>query len=249
MSALEFQAWPKIARLHKDIVVTEKIDGTNAAVIIVPLPEGTQIDPAAPETGRQLVHEDLSGVEDGYNAKFFTRNGDFFLLAAQSRKRLITPESDNFGFARWAFDHAQDLLVALGAGRHFGEWWGSGIQRGYGLPKGEKRFSLFNRARYPHLWDPDHTREELFDAEGNELLPELDVVPVLYEGPFSEHEVEECMQALDDHGSHASPGFKPAEGVVVYHTAAGVPFKWTFDDASKGTPYEPLTRANGVWLA
>jgi hypothetical protein len=249
-SQLAFQAWPKLPRLHKDIIVTEKIDGTNAAVSIVPIPEGVQIDPAAPETGRQLVGEDLSGVPGGYNAKFFTRNGDFFLLAAQSRKRLITPESDNFGFARWAFDHAQDLLVALGAGRHYGEWWGSGIQRGYGLPKGEKRFSLFNRTRYPHLWDPDQTREELFDADGNELLPELDVVPVLYEGPFSEQAIEDAMQSLDDTGSFAAPGFKPAEGVVIFHEAAQQLFKWPFDPEPKGTPYtppEPLTKSNGAW--
>lgn len=31
---LEFQPWPKIARLNRDIVITEKIDGTNAAVHI-----------------------------------------------------------------------------------------------------------------------------------------------------------------------------------------------------------------------
>jgi hypothetical protein len=30
----EFKAWPKISRLFRDIVVTEKIDGTNAAVYI-----------------------------------------------------------------------------------------------------------------------------------------------------------------------------------------------------------------------
>jgi len=247
MPDLNFQAWPKIARLHKDILITEKIDGTNAAVLIVPLPEGTQIDPAAPETGRQLVGESLSGVPGGYNAKFFTRNGDFFLLAAQSRKRLITPESDNFGFAQWAFDNAAELVDLLGAGRHYGEWWGSGVQRGYGLPKGRKRFSLFNVAKHENALD---AYWHAYGDDVPELHDQLDVVPVLYEGPFSEQAIEDAMQRLDDHGSVASPGFKPPEGVVVYHTAANTAFKWTFDDAAKGTPYtppEPLTKTNGVW--
>lgn len=31
---IEFQPWPKIARLNREITITEKIDGTNAAVII-----------------------------------------------------------------------------------------------------------------------------------------------------------------------------------------------------------------------
>ena len=31
---IAFEGWPQIARLNRGIVVTEKIDGTNAAVII-----------------------------------------------------------------------------------------------------------------------------------------------------------------------------------------------------------------------
>jgi hypothetical protein len=65
----------------------------------------------------------------------------------RSRSRWITPDDDNFGFAAWV-EANRDELLTLGPGRHFGEWWGSGIQRGYGLPKGEKRFSLFNVSRW-----------------------------------------------------------------------------------------------------
>lgn len=36
MSVPDFQPWPKIARLNRTIVVTEKIDGTNAAVVVTP---------------------------------------------------------------------------------------------------------------------------------------------------------------------------------------------------------------------
>ena len=31
-----FQGWPKIARLNRDIIITEKLDGTNAAIGVYP---------------------------------------------------------------------------------------------------------------------------------------------------------------------------------------------------------------------
>jgi hypothetical protein len=242
---IEFQAFPKIARLHKDIVVSEKIDGTNAAVIIQDAWDG--LDDT--EKGYGAYHLTYLQQYVAYGAKIVeVDDGEqtrFFLVGAQSRKQLITPgkSTDNFGFAGWVYDNAEQLVKTLGAGRHFGEWWGSGIQRGYGLPKGERRFSLFNRSLYPHLWDPDHAREEEVDADGNELLPELNVVPVLYEGPFSEQDIEDCMQSLEEYGSQAAPGFMNPEGIVVYHTAARQLFKWPFDPAPKGTPYTPPTLA------
>lgn len=178
--SIEFQAWPKIARLNRDIVVTEKIDGTNAAVII---------------------------DDDG-------------AIATQSRKRLITPDDDNFGFARWVAENAGALVDALGPGRHFGEWWGSGIQRGYGLAKGEKRFSLFNTARYG---------DAPLDVDG------LRVVPVLYQGLYSQPEIEEALDRLNMLGSVAAPGFFDPEGIVVFHSAAQQMFKVTIkgDEAPK----------------
>jgi len=45
-----------------------------------------------------------------------------------SRNRWIAPENDNMGFARWAYEN-KDELMGLGAGFHYGEWWGQGIQR------------------------------------------------------------------------------------------------------------------------
>ena len=180
---IQFEAWPKIARLNRDILITEKIDGTNAAVII---------------------------TDDGR-------------IAAQSRTRLITHEADNFGFARWVRENEDALISALGPGRHFGEWWGSGIQRGYGLPKGEKRFSLFNAPRWSDvdLWT---------------LLPGLGVVPILYEGPFSQLVINSTVNNLRSYGSIAAPGFMKPEGIVVWHTAARTSFKVTLenDESPKG---------------
>lgn len=171
MSELTFEPWPKIPRLNRDIVITEKIDGTNAAVII---------------------------TDDGQ-------------VGAQSRTRLITPDADNFGFARWVYDNAEALADAFGPGRHFGEWWGSGIQRGYGLTKGEKRFSLFNVNRYADV--------DLSSLEGVAL------VPTLYVGPFTTEAVAGSVAELAALGSLAARGFMRPEGVVVFHTAAQTVFK------------------------
>jgi RNA ligase len=199
----EFQEFPKMARWSRDIVITEKIDGTNAAVLIV---------------------DGLEGMRwPGAIAK--VRNLDVF---AQSRTRFITPEDDNYGFARWVVEHAEELCArgtGLGEGRHFGEWWGSGCQRGYDLPKGEKRFSLFNTSR----WD--------------EARPACcHVVPTLYAGPMNEEAITGALNALHLYGSRAAPGFMDPEGIVIFHTAANFGFKKTLKKdevpksmASKGT--------------
>ena len=165
-----FEEFPKIPRLKRDIIITEKIDGTNAQVFI---------------------------AEDG-------------TMRFGSRSRWITPEEDNYGFARWATEHA-DGLRELGPGRHFGEWWGAGIQRRYGLT--EKRFSLFNAGRWTA-----------------ETVPSCcHIVPILYEGKFNTDAVESALSSLREAGSIAAPGFTNPEGVVVYVAAARSYFKVTLE--------------------
>ena len=192
---MEFQEFSKIARLSREIVITEKIDGTNGLVAIE---EGT------------LAH---SGGIVGVNYE-----GVNYAIFAGSRKRWITPEKDNATFARWVVGNAQEL-VKLGVGFHYGEWWGSGIQRGYGLTKGEKRFSLFNSYRWS---------DELGER------PECcGVVPVLYTGMFDTETIQRILDNLADVGSFVSKGFMNPEGVVIYHTASGVYFKKTIEGDEK----------------
>src|SRR4051812_25155287 len=83
-------------------------------------------------------------------------------VVAASRTRLITLQKDNHGFARWVDTHKETLLRLLGPGRHYGEWWGNGIQRGYGLKA--KRFSLFNTSR----WNAENLHE--IEREAMQLL-------------------------------------------------------------------------------
>lgn len=155
---------------------------------------------------------------DGTNAQVYVSD-DLSVVAAGSRNRWIAPEDDNFGFARWVAEHA-DELRGLGPGRHFGEWWGAGIQRRYGLA--EKRFSLFNVGRW--------------GGADRERLPAcVGLVPVLYQGAFSTDVVEQQLERLRTGGSVAAPGFMQPEGVVVCHHASRQLFKRTLDgDGHKG---------------
>jgi hypothetical protein len=186
---MDFKGFPKMARLSRDIIVTEKIDGTNAQVYITP--EGE--------------------------------------ILAGSRTRWITPEDDNFGFARWVRDNKEELLQ-LGPGQHFGEWWGRGIQRGYGIE--ERRFSLFNVSRWVLHGDIPQTLPTLDPrvTRMQEVLPPCcDLVPILYQGPFYMEEIEQRLDWLQRFGSYAAPKFMNPEGVVVFHIAANVGFKKTID--------------------
>jgi len=170
--------------------------------------------PSIPRLKRGCV---ISEKLDGTNAQVYV--GEDGLVLAGSRSRWITPEDDNFGFARWVAEHTDELRTGLGPGRHFGEWWGAGIQRRYGLA--DKRWSLFNAGRWG---GPDRPAPAC-----------CHVVPVLYSGDFSTDVVERTLAELARDGSRAAPGFMKPEGVVVYMTAARTTYKVTLgDDGHKG---------------
>lgn len=194
-----FEAFPKIGRLNREVVITEKLDGTNAQLFIVPYAE-------------RDLYPDLT--ERFIAARM---GGENFLIACGSRNRWISPGDDNYGFANWAMKNS-DELVKLGPGRHFGEWWGSGVQRGYGLK--EKRFSLFN----VHRWADDAVRPAC-----------CHVVPTLYSGMFSTDVVNHVLNQLREYGSYAAPGFNKPEGIIVFHTSNQTLFKVTCekDEAPK----------------
>ncbi len=147
---------------------------------------------------------------DGTNAQIcITEDGEFL---CGSRTRWITPQDDNYGFARWAHEH-KDELMQLGVGQHFGEWWGYGIQRNYGLK--EKRFSLFNTSRWC--------------AEVQTPPACCHVVPVIYSGVFTSTAVDDAIALLRNSGSLAAPGFMKPEGVVIYQSAGRCYFKKTLE--------------------
>lgn len=153
---MKFVKWPKIPRLENEVFhISEKIDGTNACIVI---------------------------SEEGE-------------VGAQSRTRLITLESDNHGFAQWVYTNAEQLRTDLGSGHHFGEWWGQGIQRGYGLK--EKRFSLFNPTKKSSICSN---------------IPGI--------ASCCQTLLHDCIKTntarLLEHGSFAVPGYMKPEGLVIY---------------------------------
>ena len=157
---VEFKAWEKIPRENPFMAtITEKMDGTNACIII--------------QEGK--------------------------IVGVQSRKRLITVEDDNYGFALWVESNKEEL-EGLGDGYHYGEWAGLGIQKNpHNLP--EKRFFLFNTFR----WNAD-----------NPNRPDCCyVVPILYNGLISGDTIEGYLKALE---ADAPEGETP-EGIIVYYHA------------------------------
>lgn len=182
----EFSAWPKTTRLFRDITISEKIDGTNAAIHIVENPE-------------------LPGT---------------YAIQAQSRNRLIYPgkSTDNYGFAAWVSDNAAQLIELLGAGLHFGEWWGQGIGRGY--DQSGRNFSLFNTDKH----------RDLDSAVGGVTVRP---VPVLYRGPFSASVIRSALEELSVLGSFAAD-FPNPEGVCVFHSASRTVYKVTLDGNDAG---------------
>ena len=195
---VEFKEFQKIARLSRECVITEKIDGTNAQIYIY----------------------ECDGSGSDNCGELHMRIG--------SRTRWLSAKEDNHGFCKWAMEH-RDELLKLGPGRHYGEWWGSGIQRGYGLPKGEKRLSLFNTG----AWTPEN-------------VPAcVSVVPVLYRGIFSTSYAGMCLERLILEGSVAAPGYRNPEGIIIYHTAAGVYFKKTIEKDEVPKSKEPQAIYSG----
>lgn len=171
-----FKAWPKIPRVeNRKEFYTEKIDGTNACIII----KRMEWDEELGEYGLHWWYLD---------------NGERYGMWCQSRSRLIKPGDDNFGFALWVNNNLEELKK-LGEGYHYGEWWGQGIQRGYGLT--EKRFSLFNTKR----WGPHNPNTP-------NCVHVVPMIPAI--------SVEQAKEMLIDGGSFAAPGFMNVEGVVVY---------------------------------
>jgi hypothetical protein len=178
----QFKAFSKIPRLSREIICTEKIDGTNG-----------------------LIYIDL-------DMNIFAGSHKVWLWGSMQDE----VHNDNHGFAQWVKNN-QDDLRKLGPGYHYGEWWGQGIQRKYGLT--EKRFSLFNTTRWmDNPYKPDC----------------CSIVPLLYTGPFDMHKIDIVLELLTYEGSVAAPGFKPAEGIVLYHTASRQLFKKTLVGDEKG---------------
>lgn len=184
----EFDRFHEVEKLYSPVTITEKIHGTNAQILIE---ENFESNP------------NFNGETDLTYGKAKT------LVKAGSRERWVTPEDDNYGFARWVKENEADLIKYLGPGRHYGEWFGAGINNGYGLNK--KWFALFNQK-----------------FVGQPLPERVVTVPILYRGTFTAEIVEQTMKALKESGSKVAPGFMNPEGVVIRWERNGMLLKRVF---------------------
>lgn len=201
-----FERFPSLTRFSHGWTITEKLDGTNAAINIVH-PGGLDDDE----------------VYIAYGASIIAEVGEFVVFA-QSRSKLITPgkSTDNHGFARFVQDNAEEIVAKLGEGRHFGEWVGPGVnKRHYNLK--EKQFALFNTHRWAGADLPERvTHVPVILA--NQYLEDPGRAAV------------EAMNGMKIFGSHfglpnpgSIKGFDNPEGVVMYHGPSKTTFKKTFD--------------------
>ncbi len=207
---MDFQKFDKIPRLSRDIVITEKIDGTNAQVVILNKQKYFEehYNPDNPDMTRSWIDE--------INKQVIYTNEEFYVLAGSRKKWLdISSKGDNFGFAKWVVANAEEL-IKLGEGRHYGEWYGLGIQRNYGLK--EKRLALFN----VHKWEDPEVRPKC-----------CEVVPIIYKGKFDTDLINDQIRMLENCGSLIVKNFMNPEGIVIYHTASGNLFKKTIKDDEK----------------
>lgn len=161
---MEFKSFNKIPRVSNNaIIITEKIDGTNALIAI-------------------------------------SNKGDFY---TGSRNRWLTPEDDNYGFSKWANENKEELME-LGPGYHYGEWYGLGIQRGYGLE--EKRFMLFDVHRWVNITAPKCC--EVATILGSSMKDAKEIL---------------------EQGSVHVPRWDRPEGFVIYQTATKSLLKFIMD--------------------
>lgn len=190
----QFKSWGSTPRFHKGLHITEKINGTNAGVSV----QGVSKD-ESPEFVKDGIV--VAGVDCDW------------IVRAQSRKRIITPGDDNFGFAAWVWDNAEGLANLLGFGYHYGEWYGEGIQKNPLAVKG-RWWALFNTW---HWGRPENlNRLRMVD------IPGLTTVPVLHDeqrdGPADFSTIPKILNDLTNWGSLAdgsAPEGEP-EGIIVW---------------------------------
>lgn len=205
---MEFEKFPSLTRFSQGWTISEKLDGTNAQVALAPANDYEQ----PPQNA-------------------LAEAGGFFLFAGSRNRWLQVGAKDNAGFARFVQDNAQEL-AKLGIGRHYGEWYGSGIQRGYGLKNGDKRFALFNSLRWADNPDKPECCETVYTFLHDEYADNPDGV------------ARGAMAMMKEVGSFHVPGFMNPEGIVLFHRKSGTAFKKTFDYDEKGK-WAELQEAKG----
>lgn len=200
MSTVSYPSFSSIERLENIYcVISEKIDGTNGLI---------QID---------------------YKYDWNGQRYDDHLVQFGSRNRYITTTDDNAGFANYFTPHIASIctlaesLINYGDNDNpkqdwpiyiYGEWFGKGIQRGYGLD--EKYFMPFSSFYAEHMIKAG--------------IPNIMMPNIMYTGKFSLEVVDNCMNRLTSGGFHTLiTNYDYPEGVVIYFPKYNFRLKQTFE--------------------
>lgn len=170
-------------------------------------------------TGLISITETATQEPAGENIGETTRaNGITYKIKAGSSKRWLesAKQRDNYGFAAWVESNKKTLIDDLGVGNHYGVWWGGGIRNGYGLAQDDKRFSLYNTARWNDV---------------TFTTAQLEVVATLFTDVFNEdRNIDIALITLGCYGSYAVPGYMSPAGIIVYEQESGRMSQVLIDD-------------------
>ncbi len=160
----------------------------------------------------------LSEKIDGTNA-VINIDTDGNVLAGSRTRWLVDDGSnkwDNYGFGKWVAKNGAEL-GKLPPGTHYGEWYGKGINRNYGMT--DRKLMLFNAPRYIGL-------------QQSGLLPScVELETVIHTcGPLDLYDhIEFFKQEAEDRGSWHVPGFMKVEGLIVRIPKVDKVFKVVWD--------------------
>ncbi len=120
-------------------------------------------------------------------------------VTAISRTAVLTPTSDNAGFAKWVASHAHELeKFAPKAGTLVivGEWCGPGIQRGVAVNQLKERAFVVFAARIVECDEPDFITEPQALAGFTVKVPGMYVLPWFNSGEEFKSDWNESAEAL-----------------------------------------------------
>lgn len=200
---MDFVPFPKIARFSREVIVTEKIDGTNAQVHIAD--DGTI---TAGSRSRWITPEDDN---HGF-ARWVAEHADDL--------RKLGPGSH---FGEWwgaGVQRRYDLKEKRFSLFNVGRW---GDEREAKCPKCFlSRFETWAPAACERCGTerpPEPVRRPAC----------CHVVPTLWRGTMDVCDAGRLVRQLGEQGSVAAPGFMKPEGIVIFHVASGQLFKKTLD--------------------
>ena len=198
-----YASFPSIERLENIYcVISEKVDGTNGLIEInevFPVGEPKEIQIRFGSRNRYITfnndNADFANFFRHYEARFKDVAADIILKELEVSGETLTECQEQYPL------------------RIYGEWFGSGIQRGYGLK--DKFFMPFST----------FYAEKLIEYQ----VPNIVKPNIMYTGKFNKLTADMCMNTLAIHGSGIIKDYKRPEGIVIHFPKYNFRLKQTFE--------------------